>query len=55
MKPGDKVTRKWKPKLGVGIIKHILGDKLVVAWNNNGTTSIEFEKIEHLRDFKKDE
>ena len=49
MKIGDKVTRRWKPALGIGTVTHILGDKYVVMWNNNGSTSIEFEKLEHLK------
>ncbi len=55
MKVGDKVTRKWMPKLGIGTIKHILGDKIVVAWNNNGTTSVGIEKRKYLRDLKQNE
>ena len=49
MKIGDKVIRKWKPALGEGKIVHLLGDTAVVRFNPSGITSMEIEKIKHLK------
>ena len=50
---GDKVTRKWKPRLGEGIVTHVLGDKIVVTWYGTETPIIEFEEVKNLKAFKK--
>jgi len=49
MKPGDKVTRKWKPSLGVGEVLHILGENIVVNWNPKGISNVSSEKQKHLK------
>ena len=49
MNIGDKVTRKWKPELGMGIIKHLIGDKAVVAWYGKEMPVITFEEIKFLK------
>ena len=50
-KIGDEVTRKWKPKLGKGIVTHILGDKFVVTWYGHEKPKIEFEEEKNLKAF----
>jgi len=52
MNIGDKVTRRWKPSLGVGTILHILGDKIVVKWDGGARPTINFEKLKHLKAIK---
>jgi hypothetical protein len=49
MKVGDKVTRRWKPALGVGTILHILGDKICVKWSNGNRPKVLFEAPKHLK------
>lgn len=49
MKPGDLVTRKWKPQYGIGTIVHVLGETIVVKWVLNKRPKMIFEKKEHLK------
>ena len=49
MKIGDKVTRKWRPALGEGIITHLLGDKAVVKFFLGGIPTMEIESLKHLK------
>ena len=49
MNIGDQVTRKWKPELGVGKIKHLLGDSAAVLWYKDGSPAISIEKIKFLK------
>ena len=55
MKPGDLVTRKWKPQYGIGTIVHILGETIVVKWVLNERPKMIFEKKEHLKKVSKGE
>jgi len=48
MKPGDIVTRKWKPALGHGKVLHILGNRAVVQWGRKGKIKISTEDKKYL-------
>ena len=49
MKTGDKVTRKWKPELGEGVVLHALGDKIVVKWYGLSRPLVNFEQLKYLK------
>ena len=49
MKPGDLVTRKWKPQYGTGTIVHVLGETIIVKWILDEKPKIAFEKEKHLK------
>jgi hypothetical protein len=49
MKPGDKVTRMWKPKYGQGEVVHVLGETIVVKWVINNNPQLIFEQIRYLK------
>ena len=49
MKTGDKVTRKWKPALGVGQVMHILGDNIVVKWTHTDMPTLNVEEKKYLK------
>ena len=49
MKPGDLVSRKWKPQFGTGTIIHVLGESIVVRWVLNNKPKIVIEKQKHLK------
>jgi len=48
MKPGDRVTRKWKPALGEGEVLHILGDDIVINWNPSGIAKVTAENKKYV-------
>ena len=49
IKIGDKVTRRWKPALGVGEVMHVLGETIVVKWTAGDKPDTVFESAKHLR------
>tara|TARA_Y100000114_G_scaffold152611_1_gene171163 strand:- start:621 stop:809 length:189 start_codon:yes stop_codon:yes gene_type:complete len=49
MKPGDLVTRKWKPNYGTGTIIHVLGDTIVVKWILNERPKVIVEERKYLK------
>ena len=49
MQVGDRVTRRWKPALGIGTILHILGNKICVKWSNGSRPKVAFELPKHLK------
>ena len=55
MKPGDLVTRKWKPQYGTGTVVHVLGNTVVVKWVLNERPKMIFEELKHLKKIDKEE
>ena len=49
MKPGDLVTRKWRPNYGAGTIIHVLGDTIVVKWVLNEKPKVIIENRKYLK------
>ena len=49
MKPGDLVSRKWKPQYGTGTVVHVLGDTVVVKWILDDVPKIIIEQGKHLK------
>ena len=54
MKPGDLVTRKWKPEYGTGTILHIVGNKIAVKWFLNDRPKVIFEEVKYLKKINED-
>ena len=54
MKPGDKVTRKWKPQYGTGTVVHVLGETIAVKWILNHIPKIILEEYKYLRKINRD-
>ncbi len=54
MKPGDQVSRKWKPKYGTGTVVHVLGETIVVKWIVNERPKIIFENQKYLKKINED-
>ncbi len=54
MKPGDQVSRKWKPQYGTGTVVHVLGETIVVKWILNERPKIIFENQKYLKKINED-